>query len=120
MILVERLFTKNSVQKSETVGIVFLSDLMFILRQLNFHEILSQPVIKFVMNLNGTEDDRKIFKTKLQSEQSNDGNISEHNSNFLSSNVRGNAKEEKSDSELEESDQEENQGESFFAYKPKP
>ena len=41
MILVERLFTKNSVQKSETVGIVFLSDLMFILRQLNFHEILS-------------------------------------------------------------------------------
>lgn len=68
MILVERIFTKNSIQKSETVGIVFLSDLMFILRQLNFHEILTQPVIKFVMSLNGTEDDRKTFKTKLQSE----------------------------------------------------
>lgn len=67
---------------------------MFILRQLNFHDILTQPVIKFVMNLNGTDEDRKNFKSKLES---NDENLSEHNSNFISSNFRGN-QEEKSDS----------------------
>lgn len=53
---------------SETVGIVFLSDLMYILRQINFHEILSQPVIKFVLNLNGTDEDRKRFKEALREE----------------------------------------------------
>lgn len=48
----------------ETVGIVFLSDLMFLLRQLNFHDILTQPVINFCMNLNGTEEDRRAFKER--------------------------------------------------------
>lgn len=97
MIIVERssVSIKTGVQKSETVGIVFLTDLMFILRQLNFHEILTQPVIKFIMNLNGTDEDRKAFKTKLQAESAGDGNISGQDSNFAhSSNFRG-AKEEK-------------------------
>jgi CBS domain containing-hemolysin-like protein len=65
MIIVERLFSSsksNNIQKSETVGIVFLTDLMFILRQLNFHEILTQPVLKFIMSLNGTDEDRKTFR----------------------------------------------------------
>jgi hypothetical protein len=82
MIFVERAFTKQGMQKSETVGIVFLSDLMFILKQLNFHEILYQPVIKFVLSLNGTEEERRAFKEKLQAESANDGNLSEHGSNF--------------------------------------
>jgi len=116
MILVERTFTKSGQTNSETVGIVFLSDLMFILRQINFHEILTQPVIKFVMNLNGNEEDRKIFKSKLES---NDENLSENNSNFISSNYRG--QEEKSDSgDKEELSDHEEMGESFFASKPKP
>lgn len=37
---------------------------MFLLRQLNFHEILMQPVINFCMNLNGTEEDRRMFKER--------------------------------------------------------
>lgn len=42
MIAVERTFTSKSTQHdvSETVGIVFLNDLMYILRQINFAEIL--------------------------------------------------------------------------------
>ena len=57
MIIIER-HLKTNVPSSETVGIVFLTDLMFILRQLNFHEILTQPVFKFITNLNGTDEDR--------------------------------------------------------------
>jgi hypothetical protein len=47
---------------------VFLSDLMYLFRQLNFHEILIQPVINFVMNLNGTEEDRKAYKEKIKNQ----------------------------------------------------
>lgn len=42
---------------------------MYILRQINFHEILTQPVLKFVMNLNGTEEDRKAFKERIRSDR---------------------------------------------------
>ena len=52
----------------ETVGIVYLTDLMYILKQLNFSDILTQPVMKFVMNLNGTDEDRKSFKENLRKE----------------------------------------------------
>ena len=73
---------------SETVGIVFLSDLMYILRQINFHEILSQPVIKFVLNLNGTDEDRKRFKEALREEMTaqdlNSEYISEEQSHHTS------------------------------------
>lgn len=67
MIAVERAFTCKKTQQdaSETVGIVFLNDLMYILRQINFADILKQPVMNFVMNLNGTDEDRKAFKIKL-------------------------------------------------------
>lgn len=37
---------------------------MFILKQLNFHEILTQPVINFVISLNGTDEDKKLFKER--------------------------------------------------------
>jgi hypothetical protein len=53
------------------MGLVFLTDLMFILRQFNFHEILTQPVKKLVMNLNGTEEDRKMYKDKNMKERGN-------------------------------------------------
>ena len=53
---------------SETVGLVYLTDLIYILKQINFHEILTQPIIKFVLNLNGTDDDRRKFKENLKAE----------------------------------------------------
>ena len=46
---------------------------MYILRQVNFHEILAQPVLKFVMNLNGTEEDRKEFKARIKAERKRSG-----------------------------------------------
>ena len=70
MIIIERMTLvrlgpqQTWTEVKETVGIVFLSDLMFLLRQLNFHEILTQPVINFCMNLNGTEEDRRLFKER--------------------------------------------------------
>ena len=67
MIAVERTYfcKKTKLDTSETVGIVFLTDLMYILRQINFADILKQPVMTFVMILNGTDEDRKAFKLKL-------------------------------------------------------
>jgi hypothetical protein len=60
---------------------------MYILRQINFADILKQPVMNFVMNLNGTDDDRKAFKLKLSKEGGAHGIDSDqmnsgHNSNF--------------------------------------
>ena len=89
MIAVERTFTSKTNQQdvSETVGIVFLNDLMYILRQINFAEILKQPVMNFVMNLNGTDEDRKAFKHRVSQEGGahgvdSDQMLSGHNSNF--------------------------------------
>ena len=51
MMVIERAYfdpqypTENRV---ETVGMVYLTDLMYILKQVNFHELLKEPVIKFV------------------------------------------------------------------------
>lgn len=59
--------------RTETVGIVFLTDLMYILRQVNFHEILTQPIIKFVMNLNGTEEDRTAYRERIKKELTTSG-----------------------------------------------
>ena len=71
MISIERTFISptNKKQAVETMGLVFLTDLMFILRQFNFHEILTMPVNKFVMLLNGSDEDRKNFKEKLTEER---------------------------------------------------
>lgn len=68
MIVINRNFVNvNSKKKTtETMGLVFLTDLMFLFRQLNFHELLIQPVSKFVMNLNGSEEDRKLYKERIQ------------------------------------------------------
>lgn len=38
------------------------------------HEILKQPIIQFVMNLNGTEEDRKQYKEKCKYEISSSKN----------------------------------------------
>jgi hypothetical protein len=71
MIVINRTFTNMTTKKSttETMGLVFLTDLMFLCRQLNFHDILTQPVYKFVMNLNGTEEDRKQYKERLHAQR---------------------------------------------------
>jgi hypothetical protein len=44
--------------------VVFISDIVYLLKQANFHEILTQPVIKFVKKLNGTEEDRQAYKQR--------------------------------------------------------
>ena len=85
-IIIERQFVlKSNPQKDQTesVGIVFLNDLMYLLRQINFHEILTQPVMKFVMHLNGTEEDRNAFKERVKRENET-GNPSEVSSDGAS------------------------------------
>jgi len=65
--IIERTFVHPQTQtdRSETVGILFLNDLMYILKQLNFHEILTKPVINFVIGLNGTDADREAYKERV-------------------------------------------------------
>lgn len=70
-------------QTTETMGLVFLTDLMFLCRQLNFNEILTQPVYKFVMNLNGTEEDRKQYKERIN-KQRGSSDMMENHSDIIS------------------------------------
>ena len=65
--IIERTFVHPQTQtdRVETVGIVFLNDLMYILKQLNFHEILTKPVINFVIGLNGTDEDREAYRERV-------------------------------------------------------
>ena len=65
--IIERTFAHPQTQAEivETVGIVFLNDLMYILKQVNFHEILSKPVINFVIGLNGSDIDREAYRERI-------------------------------------------------------
>lgn len=65
MIVVNRSYTIQNQPTTETMGLVFLTDLMCLLRQQNFHELLTQTVNKFVITLNGTEEDRKLYKERV-------------------------------------------------------
>ena len=81
MITIERQYhhEKTQTEQIETVGLVFLTDLMFILKQVNFHEILTRPIIDFVLALNGTDEDKRAYKDKLRAEGSNN-DVTDQNS----------------------------------------
>ena len=67
-VIIERNYRCKETQRdiTETVGVVFLTDLMYLMRQANFHEILTQPVIMFVMQLNGSDEDRSHFEDRIR------------------------------------------------------
>lgn len=98
---------------------------MYLLRQINFHDILTQPVMKFVMHLNGTEEDRNAFKERLRRE-SETGNRSELSSEgashmTLPKHTTGSAfnKPEQKTSELDHQDDDaEEDDQAFFFFEP--
>lgn len=53
----ERSISQTDQHNTRTVGISFLTDIMFLLRLPDFHKHLDEPVIKFVSDLNGLEED---------------------------------------------------------------
>ena len=53
----ERPISPTDPHTTRTVGLSFLTDIMFLLRLPDFHKHLDEPVIKFVSELNGLEED---------------------------------------------------------------
>lgn len=53
----ERSISLTDPHNTRTVGLAFLTDIMFLLRLPDFHKHLDEPVIKFVSDLNGLEED---------------------------------------------------------------
>lgn len=106
------------------MGIVYLNDLMYLLRQINFHDILTQPVMKFVMHLNGTEEDRNAFKERLRSETET-GNPSELSSEGAShmtlpkkqTTASHNQEQKNSENDHQDDDAEEDD-QAFFFFEP--
>ena len=45
---------------------------MYILKQVNFVEILSKPVMSFLINLNGSDEDRQAFKERITNTSGNE------------------------------------------------
>lgn len=76
-VIIERSYQSKETQRevTETVGMVFLTDLMYLLRQVNFFEILTQPVMHFVMHLNGSEEDLSQFEDRLRRQGYNLGDV---------------------------------------------
>lgn len=122
MIVVNRSYAISNQPVKETMGLVFLTDLMCLLKQHNFHELLTQTVNKFVMNLNGTEEDRKLYKERVNQQMGKNGDpdntdiISHYNSSVQ--NTNNDRKMEERDSDSGGGDNEEHDGESFFVFNP--
>lgn len=76
-VIIERSYQSKETQRevTETVGMLFLTDLMYLLRQVNFFEILTQPVMQFVMQLNGSEEDLSQFEDRLRRQGFNLGEL---------------------------------------------
>lgn len=55
---IERTISPADPQLTHTVGIAFLTDIMFLLRLPDFFRHLDEPVIRFVSDLNGLEEDQ--------------------------------------------------------------
>lgn len=53
---IEKLICIDSLE-TKTIGIAFLSDLMFLFRIPHYYKYLEEPVINFIAELNGIEDD---------------------------------------------------------------
>lgn len=54
---IEKQVLPNDPHTTKTVGLAFLTDLMFLLRIPDFWKYLDEPVLKFVMDLNGLDED---------------------------------------------------------------
>ena len=54
---IERQLSQNDQHTTRTVGLAFLTDLMFLLRMPDFYKYLDEPVIAFIGDLNGLEED---------------------------------------------------------------
>ena len=58
---IERPISSTDTHTTRTVGLSFLTDIMFLLRLPDFAKILDEPVIKFVTELNGLEEDYSAY-----------------------------------------------------------
>lgn len=54
---IERQLSPSDQHSTRTVGLAFLSDIMFLLRLPNFYKYLDEPVLAFVTDLNGLDED---------------------------------------------------------------
>ena len=54
---IERQLSQNDQHTTRTVGLAFLTDLMFLLRMPDFYKYLDEQVIAFIGDLNGLEED---------------------------------------------------------------
>ena len=58
---IERQISPSDEFTTRTVGIAYLSDLMFLLRIPNYYRYLEEPIINFIIDLNGLEEDGNYF-----------------------------------------------------------
>lgn len=56
---------------------------MYILKQVNFAELLSRPVMSFLYSLNGTEEDRQAFKERAKATSGVEDVSDNASSNYL-------------------------------------
>lgn len=105
-VFVERSYQHKESKKevTETVGMVFLTDLMYLFRQVNFFEILQQPVIHFVMHLNGSEEDLAQFEDRMRRQGYNLGDVF----NNLNLSNQGESKDSASHRESKHAEEERN------------
>jgi hypothetical protein len=69
----ERSISPADPRTTRTVGLAFLTDIMFLLRLPEFFKLLDEPVIKFVSDLNGLEEDQAY--TEILGEHGLSGSI---------------------------------------------
>lgn len=95
---------------TRTVGLAFLTDIMFLLRLPNFWRHLDEPVINFVTDLNGLEEDfQSTDSTSLQEAVVKCDKIDDSEAKKVTAPIEGIMKEmEESEDDKRESDKEKN------------
>lgn len=77
---VERQIKPTEEFTTRTIGLAFLTDLMFMFRVPGYYKYLDEPISNFITDLNALEEDSTMFTSESQS-QSNLGNGSNENNN---------------------------------------
>jgi len=54
---IERQINQNEEYQTRTIGLAYLTDLMFMFRVPNYYKYLDEPVINFITDLNALEED---------------------------------------------------------------
>lgn len=54
---IERPISQQDEFTTKTVGLAFLTDLMFLFRVPNYYKYLEEPIINFITDLNALEED---------------------------------------------------------------